>query len=159
MTVHFKFLIIIITFTYQRWYDGAVYRIGELADRAMVSKRTIDYYTSIGLLKPGRSKANYRIYSDESLNDLRFIEECKKLHFPLDEIKRKLEMKKAKKIRHSEVEVQVEELTQQMKHLVADLSILLPIIETLDEDSKDKYLNELNVHGTALMKSLLNVTS
>ncbi len=141
------------------WFDGAVYRIGELADLAMVSKRTIDYYTSIGLLKAERSKGNYRIYSDDSLLDLKFIEECKKLHFPLDEIKRKLEMKKAKKIRESEVEKQIGEVTQQMKQLCNDLSILLPLIETLDIHAKDNYLKRLNQQGTVLMQSLLNVTS
>jgi MerR family copper efflux transcriptional regulator len=142
-----------------RWYDGAVYRIGELADRAMVSKRTIDYYTSIGLLKAERSKGNYRIYSDDSLKDLQFIEECKKLHFPLDEIKRKLEMKKAKKIRESEVEKQIGEVTQQMKQLSNDLSILLPLIETLDKQTKEKYLRMLTLQGTVLMQYLTNVTS
>lgn len=142
-----------------RWYDGAVYRIGELADRAMVSKRTIDYYTSIGLLKAERSKGNYRIYSDDSLKDLKFIEECKKLHFPLDEIKRKLEMKKAKKIRESEVEKQIGEVTQQMKQLCNDLSTLLPLIRTLDEQTKEKYLLTLNLQGTVLIQYLMNVTS
>jgi DNA-binding transcriptional MerR regulator len=142
-----------------RWYDGAVYRIGELADRAMVSKRTIDYYTSIGLLKAERSKGNYRIYSDDSLKDLKFIEECKKLHFPLDEIKRKLEMKKAKKIRESEVEKQIGEVTQQMKQLCNDFSTLLPLIRTLDEQTKEKYLLTLNLQGTVLIQYLMNVTS
>lgn len=142
-----------------RWYDGAVYRIGELANRAKVSKRTIDYYTSIGLLKAERSNANYRIYSDESLIDLKFIEECKRLHYPLDEIKRKLEMKKAKKIRDSEVEEQISLVTQQMKQLRNDLSVLMPLIETLDDQQKENCSNTLHLQGKALMKSLLNLTS
>ena len=142
-----------------RWYNGAVYRIGELADLAMVSKRTIDYYTSIGLLKPKRSKANYRIYSDDSLRDLKFIEDCKKMHYPLDEIKRKLELKKAKKIRDSEVEEQICAVTQQMKQLHDDLSVLLPLIEELDEQQKEKCSSTLYLQGHVLMKSLLNVTS
>ncbi|WP_256237047.1 MerR family transcriptional regulator [Bacillus sp. EB600] len=142
-----------------RWYNGAVYRIGELADMALVSKRTIDYYTSIGLLKAERSKANYRIYTDDSLKDLKFIEECKRLHYPLEEIKRKLELKKAKKIRDSEVEEQISVVTQQMKQLYNDLSVLLPLIQALDEQQKEKCSNTLTLQGTALMKSLLNLTS
>ncbi|HJV30580.1 MAG TPA: MerR family transcriptional regulator [Bacillales bacterium] len=142
-----------------RWYDGALYRIGELADIAMVSKRTIDYYTSIGLLKAERSKANYRIYSEESLIDLKFIENCKELHYPLDEIKRKLEMKKAKNIRDSEVEQHVGVVTQQMKQLENDLAVLISLIETLDEQQKKKLANKLTLPGTALMNSLLNLTS
>ncbi|MDP4083982.1 MAG: MerR family transcriptional regulator [Bacillota bacterium] len=141
-----------------RWYDGAVYRIGELAEIAAVSKRTIDYYTSIGLLNPERSKANYRIYSDDSLLDLKFIEECKELHFPLDEIRRKLEMKKAKNIRYSEAEKQIRSLTQQMKQLDNELSVLIPFIESLDDFQKETLIRKIKLQGTALMKSLLNVT-
>jgi MerR family transcriptional regulator, copper efflux regulator len=125
----------------------------------MVSKRTIDYYTSIGLLKAERSKANYRIYSEESLIDLEFIENCKGLHYPLDEIKRKLEMKKAKNIRGSEVEQHISVVTQQMKQLDTDLSVLISLIETLDEQQKEKLANKLTLQGSALMKSLLNLTS
>ena len=125
----------------------------------MVSKRTIDYYTSIGLLKAERSKGNYRIYTDESLIDLKFIVDCKGLHYPLDEIKRKLEMKKAMNIRDSEVEQHIGVVTQQMKQLDTDLSVLFSLIETLDEQQKEKLAKKLNLQGTLLMKSLLNLTS
>lgn len=125
----------------------------------MVSKRTIDYYTSIGLLKAERSKANYRIYSDESLTDLKFIEDCKGLHYPLDEIKRKLDMKKAKNIRDSEVDHHISAVTQQIKQLDTDLSVLISLIETLDVQQKEKFTSKLALIGTGLMKSLLNLTN
>ncbi|WP_312857345.1 MerR family transcriptional regulator [Neobacillus endophyticus] len=133
--------------------------MGELAERAMVSKRTIDYYTSIGLLKAERSKSNYRIYSDETLNDLKFIEECKSLHIPLDEIRRKLEMRKAQNIQASEVDKHVCALTQQMKQLYVDLFDLIPILEKLDEEQKEMLTSNLSLLRTALVKSLLKVTS
>lgn len=110
-------------------------------------------------MKAERSKSNYRIYSDESLNDLKFIEECKSLHFPLDEIRRKLEVRKAKNIRESEVEKHVSIVTQQMKQLNSDLFDLIPIIEKLDDQQKEKLNKNLSLLRTALMKSLLNVTS
>jgi MerR family copper efflux transcriptional regulator len=122
----------------------------------MVSKRTIDYYTSIGLLKAERSKSNYRIYSDESLNDLKFIEECKHLHYPLDEIRRKLEMKKTKKFRESQVEEHVEAVNQQIKQLQGDLFDLLPLLEHLDVQQKEKVLKNLSLLKSVLTKSLLN---
>jgi MerR family transcriptional regulator, copper efflux regulator len=125
----------------------------------MVSKRTIDYYTSIGLLTAERSKSNYRIYSDESLKDLRFIEECKSLHYPLDEIKRKLDMKKDKTIRESEVEKHVNTVTQQMHQLQNDLFDLIPIIESLDDLQKEKFRTNLMILKSVLTKSLLKVTS
>lgn len=125
----------------------------------MVSKRTIDYYTSIGLLSAERSKSNYRIYSDDSLKDLKFIEECKSLHYPLDEIKRKLDMKKDKTIRDSEVEKHVNAVTQQMQKLQNDLFDLVPIVEKLDDLQKEKLTSNLLMLKSVLMKSLLNETS
>ncbi|WP_353057389.1 MerR family transcriptional regulator [Neobacillus niacini] len=133
--------------------------MGELAEIAMVSKRTIDYYTSIGLLSAERSKSNYRIYSDESLRDLKFIEDCKSLHYPLDEIKRKLDMKKDIKIHDSEVEKHVDEVTQQMQQLQNDLVGLIPVVEKLDNLQKEKFTTNLMMLKSVLMKSLLNVTS
>jgi len=125
----------------------------------MVSKRTIDYYTSIGLLSAERSKSNYRIYSDESLQDLKFIEECKSLHYPLDEIKRKLDMKKDKTIRDSEVEKHVNAVTQQIQQLQNDLFDLIPIVEKLDDHQKEKLTSNLLMLKSVLSNSLLNVTS
>jgi MerR family copper efflux transcriptional regulator len=125
----------------------------------MVSKRTIDYYTSIGLLSAERSKSNYRIYSDESLQDLKFIEECKSLHYPLDEIKRKLDMKKDKTIRDSEVEKHVNAVTQQIQQLQNDLFDLIPIVEKLDDLQKEKFTSNLLMLKSVLSNSLLNVTS
>ncbi|MEW9051309.1 MAG: MerR family transcriptional regulator [Neobacillus sp.] len=133
--------------------------MGELAEIAMVSKRTIDYYTSIGLLSAERSKSNYRIYSEESISDLKFIEECKTLHYPLEEIKRKLAMKKDKQIRESEVEKHVSTVTQQMKQLQSDLFDLIPIIDNLDEQQKVKFTKNLTTLRSVLKTSLLNVTS
>ena len=42
--------------------EGAL-RIGDLASRAGVSRRTVDFYTELGILTPvGRSGGNFRLY-------------------------------------------------------------------------------------------------
>ena len=133
-----------------RWYDGAVYRIGELANIANVSKRTIDYYTSLGLLKANRSKSNDRIYSQNAVEDLKFIEECKNLHFSLEEIKRKLEIKKQQELQEGELEKHIQLVTQQMKQLANDLNVLLPLLNNLDE----RQAQLLNTESEMLKKSL-----
>lgn len=125
----------------------------------MVSKRTIDYYTSIGLLKAERTKSNYRIYDEESLRDLRFIEECKNLHFPLDEIRRKLELRKAKTVCSLEMEQYIEALSTQVKQLHNDLFDLFPILGDLDEQQKEKLTTDLSLLRAALLKSLLKVSN
>ncbi|MFF2481576.1 MerR family transcriptional regulator [Paenibacillus sp. NPDC058071] len=65
-----------------------LYRIGELAKLAGISPRTIDFYTSTGLIEPSeRSAKNYRLYNDETLLRLERIESLKKEKYTLDEIK------------------------------------------------------------------------
>lgn len=50
----------------RRRSDGAVkLRIGDLAKATGVAKRTIDYYTNLGLLQAERSRTNYRYYGEE----------------------------------------------------------------------------------------------
>lgn len=139
--------------------DGAVYRIGELASVANVSKRTIDYYTSIGLLRAQRSKSNYRIYTQQALEDLKFIEECKNLHIPLEEIKRKIEIKQLEEVQEGELKKHILSVTQQMKQLQNDLNVLIPLIENMDGHQADSFSKLLNSEGKVLIRSLSGLTS
>lgn len=139
-----------------RWYDGAVYRIGELANITNVSKRTIDYYTSLGLLKAKRSKSNYRIYSHHAIDDLKYIEECKKLHFTLEEIKRKLEIKKSKVVHEKEVEKHIQSVIQEIKLLQNEVNAIKPLIRNLGSQKANQLAKILNSESEALIDSLLN---
>lgn len=81
------------------------------------------------------------------------------MHIPLDEIKRKLEMKKASNLHKGEMEKQINTVTQQMKQLETDISVLIPLLEKLDDEQK-KYLSQkLSAEGAALMKSLMKISS
>jgi DNA-binding transcriptional MerR regulator len=51
-------------------------RIGEFAERAGVSTRTLRYYESRGLLPTRRAVNGYRVYDDE---DLRLVEQIRTL--------------------------------------------------------------------------------
>lgn len=67
--------------------------IGELAQRAKVTPRTIRYYESLGLLAPSeREGAGFRYYGPEALARLKKIDYLKKLDFSLDEIKAVIEV-------------------------------------------------------------------
>lgn len=67
----------------------ARYRIGEIADAAGVSTRTLRYYEELGLLSPsGHSPGGARRYSDTDLARVLRIRELQELvGFNLDEIK------------------------------------------------------------------------
>lgn len=70
------------------------YLIGELADRAGVSRETLRYYERRGLLKPARrTESGYRVYDRESAARLQFIKRAQGFGFSLDEIGDLLEMK------------------------------------------------------------------
>lgn len=67
--------------------DSAGMQIGELAERAGVSHRTIHYYERLGLLKPARREgAGYRYYDGEALKRLEKIAAMKRLGLSLDDI-------------------------------------------------------------------------
>ncbi|APE37475.1 MerR family transcriptional regulator [Nocardia mangyaensis] len=65
----------------------ALLKIGELAARAEVSARTIDYYTSLGLLVPAqRSAGNYRLYSPADVDRVHLVQRLEAQGIPLEEI-------------------------------------------------------------------------
>jgi MerR family transcriptional regulator, thiopeptide resistance regulator len=63
------------------------YSVGQVADLAGVTVRTLHHYGQIGLLDPGnRSSSGYRLYSDGDLQRLKHIMFYRELGFSLDEI-------------------------------------------------------------------------
>ena len=63
-------------------------RIGELADAAGVTTKTIRFYESVGLLPdPPRSASGYRRYETSDAERLRFIKTAQRLGLSLDEIR------------------------------------------------------------------------
>lgn len=65
----------------------ALLQIGELAQRAGVSHRTIHYYERMGLLRPAeRQGVGYRYYDEQAVQRLEKIAALKNLGLSLDEI-------------------------------------------------------------------------
>jgi MerR family transcriptional regulator, copper efflux regulator len=61
--------------------------IGELADRAGMSLRTIRHYDEVGLLVPsGRTAGGFRVYTEHDLDRLLVIRRMKPLGFTLEEM-------------------------------------------------------------------------
>lgn len=69
-------------------------RIGELAEQAAVTTKTIRYYESIGVLPtPDRTPSGYRAYDATTLERLRFVRDAQATGLTLIEIKSILELK------------------------------------------------------------------
>ena len=63
--------------------------VNEVSKLTGVSIRTLQYYDSIGLLKPSRyTESGYRLYDDTALERLQQILLFRELEFPLKEIKK-----------------------------------------------------------------------
>ena len=63
-------------------------QIGDLAERAGVSTRTIRYYEELGILGPEeRSSGGFRRYCDDQLRRLQMIQGLKCLGFELEQIR------------------------------------------------------------------------
>lgn len=93
-----------------------MYGISEVSRLTGVSKRTLQYYDQIGLLKPARStEAGYRLYDDTALERLQQILLYRELQFPLREIKRILDSTDYD--RNRALEQQIKLLTMKKEHL------------------------------------------
>jgi DNA-binding transcriptional MerR regulator len=71
--------------------DETLYTIGELAEAAGVTPRTIRYYTGEGLLPPPDTRGRYALYGGDHLNRLLLIVRLKDAYLPLGEIKARME--------------------------------------------------------------------
>ncbi|WP_281269140.1 MerR family transcriptional regulator [Bacillus taeanensis] len=130
--------------------------MGELASITNVSKRTIDYYTQIGLLNPERTASNYRLYREESIHILELVEHYKKLNMPLDEIKTAIGLIKSNDgADDCKVEKHMEQIADIMKHLETEIKEIKPLLENLDEKQHKVIMNKLAPRGTALSQTLL----
>ncbi|MFJ7931751.1 MerR family transcriptional regulator [Peribacillus sp. NPDC096448] len=125
--------------------------MGELAEMANVTKRTIDYYTNLGLLKAERSASNYRYYSVGELERLRRIEGYKRENLSLEDIK---EILKKDKEAASAIEEKGLQLKNKMDGLNEELQEFISLIE---KDGKSELLlkKQISRESMALIQSLL----
>jgi MerR family transcriptional regulator, copper efflux regulator len=80
------------------------FTIGALAKQAKVHVETLRYYERRGLLaKPRRTFANYRLYTGEALQRVRFVKQAQELGFSLKEIKALLALRAAPRARCADV--------------------------------------------------------
>jgi len=91
--------------------------IGELAAAAEVPTSTVRYYERAGLLRPsGRSSSNYRLYSSQDLERLRFIRAAQSTGFTLGDVKQLLRPAACGKVQ-SLIEARLDEVASRMKEL------------------------------------------
>lgn len=67
------------------------YTIGQLAEEAGITARTIRYYVEQGLLSPPQRRGRYTCYTHHDLNRLHLIAKLKRAYLPLSTIRTQLQ--------------------------------------------------------------------
>ena len=114
------------------------YPIGDLAEYAGISKRTLRYYDEIGLLKPKKtSHSGYRWYGPEEVNRLQQILFYRELDFELGVIKAILDDPKFDRVQALQEHMQ--SLTEKQRHVE---SLLETIKKSLEEARGERSMSD-----------------
>ncbi|MDH0746440.1 Cd(II)/Pb(II)-responsive transcriptional regulator [Pseudomonas sp. GD03842] len=104
---------------------SASFKIGELARLTDCPVETIRYYEREGLLaEPARSDGNYRLYTQEHVERLTFIRNCRSLDMTLDEIRSLLALRDSPQDQCQSVNALMDEHIQHVSARIASLQAL-----------------------------------
>ncbi|WP_257346632.1 MerR family transcriptional regulator [Pseudalkalibacillus decolorationis] len=123
--------------------------MGELAEQTGLSRRTIDYYTNIGILTAERTGSNYRIYEESSIPRIQIIQHCKSNNMSLGEIKVLLE-----RFCEDEVFNKVEMILDKLKEIETEIIELNSRYPNLNEDQKCWLNQKINQQTISIMQAI-----
>ena len=95
-------------------------KIGELEARSGASRHTLRYYEQIGLISPLRQSNNYRRYTEQTLQDLVFIQRAQSMGFSLGEIGEILQAQRNQLIDCAEGAKLIEKKMAEIKEKIAN---------------------------------------
>ena len=109
--------------------------ISKVAKQAGVNLETIRYYENEGVLpKPPRTASGYRVFSEDTIQRLRFIKRAQELGFSLKEIKDLLELRAKPGIGCADVrakaQAKIADVDAKLRHLQAIRKALAQITAT-----------------------------
>lgn len=119
----------------------AGWTIGEVARRAGVNSETLRYYERRGLVaRPSRTVSNYRLYPQETVQEIRFIKRAQALGFSLQEICDLLSYRSRADAACEGVRGRLEEKIGDIEQKIRALNRMrraLSILESLNTDRSD----------------------
>ncbi len=114
--------------------NPVVYRIGEAAALSGVSTANIRYYEQEKLLSAyGRSDNSYRIYSKQSIHELRFIRLCRAMDMSLDEVRTLMGLDLANKTHCAVARTALDAHLDHVRERLAELKLLEQDLKALRE--------------------------
>ena len=109
-------------------------RVGELAKKADITVRTLQYYDKEGLLSPSaESEGGFRLYTDKDMVRLIQIILLKQLGFSLREIKDKLTTMETTDDVVTALEEQLDQIDEQMKTLTESKKAIHSLIGEIEQ--------------------------
>lgn len=109
--------------------------IGQVATAAEVNVQTLRYYERVGLVPPAkRSRAGYRLYTDETVRMVTFVKRAQELGFTLKEIKELLKFRTAglqkREAVRAAAEAKVADIDARIEDLTAIRAALASLLKT-----------------------------
>lgn len=128
--------------------------INEVAYKVGVTRKSIMYYESMGLLNPKRnSKNDYRYYDEEDIKRLRIIKFLRELNIPVIDIKRiilkEIELSDALKDRIAKIDCEIKDI-EKIKNMCIDINKNNYNIDNIKIDNYYKEMNILNKKGVTM---------
>ena len=129
--------------------------IGKAAVRSGLQSTTIRYYEQIGLISSTRRENGYRDYSEDDVNQLRFVHQARNLGFDIEDCRKLLQLYSDPHRASASVKEVAEEHLAAVEKKIAELEAMrrslsklvaackgdddpdCPIIETLAGNSSD----------------------
>lgn len=129
------------------------FQIRDICQQANCTPETIRYYEKIGLLpKPQRADNGYRLYTEETLLLLRFIQACRSIGFSVDETFQLVQLRNNPNADCKNADQLVQHHLQQVEHKIAQLLDVKAFLDRLNacnahQAQHCKVLNALNGQG------------
>lgn len=118
-------------------------KIGEIANAAGVTTKTIRYYEAQGLLdEPDRTDSGYRMYDERAVERLEFIGQAKRLGLSLEEIRGVLALHRQKEAPCVHVLALLDEKINRAEEAIQELSAFRRGLKALRDESRTR-LDEL----------------
>lgn len=107
-------------------------QIGEIAERAGMSLRTLRHYDEIGLLTPSaRSEGRFRLYTDDDLARLIVIRRMKPLGYSLDDMQQVMQLLRADLVEESRWVAVLDEARRRRRELAEKVEMADEFLDLL----------------------------
>ncbi|WP_020395903.1 MerR family transcriptional regulator [Thiolinea disciformis] len=117
-----------------------MYTIGQLAKRFGLSRSTLLYYDSIGLLPPAsRSTGNYRLYSQQTLERMQQIQTYRAAGLPLDSIRSLLSFSTSASV---VLERHLQDVNQEINRLREQQQVIIKLLNQPESFSESRHVTK-----------------